>query len=61
MLRVASLLYSIISATFAGTLVIVALVSGVQTGETILMAAGTGFALAIPVSLLVARRITAAS
>lgn len=48
MLRVASLLYSIISATFAGTLVIVALVSGVQTGETILMAAGNRFRVGDP-------------
>lgn len=60
MLRVASLLYSIISTSLAGTLVVFALVSGFVTGQVILIAAATGFLLAVPVALLIARRIVTA-
>jgi ABC-type uncharacterized transport system permease subunit len=60
MYRVASLLYSIISTSLAGTLVIVALVSDFDDGRSIIAAAGAGFLAAIPVAWLVARRIVAA-
>ena len=60
MYRVASLLYSIVSTSLAGTLVIVALVAGLDTGRSIILAAASGFAIAVPVAWLVARRIVGA-
>lgn len=57
MFRLASLLYSLISTSLAGTMVIGVLVAGFDTLMPILIAAAVGFALAAPVSWLVARRI----
>ncbi|MBT54485.1 MAG: CTP synthetase [Mameliella sp.] len=57
MFRLASLLYSLISTSLAGTMVIGVLVAGFDTLMPILIAAAVGFVLAAPVSWLVARRI----
>ncbi len=57
MIRLAMLLYSIISTSLAGTAVIVVLVMGQGTLRPILIAAATGAVLAIPVAYLVARRL----
>ncbi|ASP23135.1 CTP synthetase [Antarctobacter heliothermus] len=57
MFRLASLLYSLISTSLAGTMVIGVLVAGHGTLMPILIAAAVGFVLAAPVSWLVARRI----
>ncbi|THD72799.1 CTP synthetase [Thalassobius vesicularis] len=57
MLRLASILYSLISTTLAGTLVIVALTMGFDTLQPILVAAAIGFAAALPVAWLVAKGI----
>lgn len=57
MLRLAATLYGMTSTTFAGTAVVVALVAGYATLWPLLLAAGAGFLLALPVSLWVASRI----
>ena len=57
MLRLASILYSMIATTMAGTGVIVALVATDGTLWPILIGAATGAALAIPVTWLVAKEI----
>lgn len=57
MFRLASLLYSLISTSLAGMLIIAVLVAGYGTLMPILIAAAVGFVLAAPVSWLVARQI----
>ncbi|GGF45681.1 MULTISPECIES: hypothetical protein [Mameliella] len=57
MFRLASLLYSLISTSLAGTFIIVALVSGQDTLYPIVVAAIAGFVVAAPVSWLVARQL----
>jgi hypothetical protein len=57
MLRLASILYSLIGTTLAGSLVVVALTMGYDTLNPILMAAGVGFVAALPVTWLVAKAI----
>ncbi|SDI46901.1 CTP synthetase [Lutimaribacter saemankumensis] len=57
MMRLASILYSLISTTLAGSLIIVSLVAGYTTLQPILIAAAAGFALALPMSWAVARQL----
>ena len=57
MLRLASILYSLIGTTLAGSLVVVALTMGYDTLSPILMAAAVGFVAALPVTWLVAKAI----
>lgn len=57
MLRLAMLLYSLAGTTLAGSLVIVALVAGYDTARGIIIAALLGFVLAVPASLLLARKL----
>lgn len=57
MFRLASILYSLISTSLAGTGVIAVLVAGYGTLIPILAAATAGFVLALPVSWYVARQI----
>lgn len=58
MLRLASMLYSIIGTTLAGILIIAALTAGYDTLVPILIAAGVGAVSGLPVSYLVAQAIT---
>ncbi len=58
MIRLASILYSIIATTLSGTGVIAVLVMGYVTLPAILMAAGVGALLALPISYMVAYKIT---
>lgn len=58
MLRLASALYSIIGTSLAGSLVIATLTMGYDTMVPIVVAAGIGAVLALPVTYLVARAIT---
>ncbi|WP_407495406.1 CTP synthetase [Pseudooceanicola sp. MF1-13] len=58
MLRLASMLYSLIGTTLAGSLVVVALVMGQDTLRPILIAAAIGFVAAIPVAYAVAKKLT---
>ena len=60
MLRLASILYSIISTTLAGTAVIAVLVAGYGTLTPILLAAAAGAVIALPISWLVASEISGA-
>jgi hypothetical protein len=57
MLRLASILYSLVGTSLAGTGVIAVLVAGYGTLLPILWAAALGAVLALPVSYLVAREI----
>ena len=57
MMRLASILYSLISTTVAGTLVIAALTMGYDTLVPILMAAGIGCVVSLPVAYVVAKAI----
>lgn len=58
MLRLASMLYSIIASALAGAGVIAVLSAGYVSLTPILAAAATGAALAVPVAYLVARKLT---
>ena len=60
MLRLASILYSIISTSLAGTAVIAVLVAGYGTLVPILLAAAAGAVLALPISWYVARQLVEA-
>ncbi|MFT7596474.1 MAG: hypothetical protein ACI8R4_003809 [Paracoccaceae bacterium] len=55
MLRLASILYTLISTTLAGTGVIAVLVAGHDTLVPILIAAGVGAVVALPISWAVAK------
>lgn len=57
MLRLASMLYSLIGTTLAGSAVVVALTMGQDTLRPILTAAAVGALLAVPVTWLVARKL----
>lgn len=58
MLRLAAILYAVTATSLAGTFVIAALVTGYDTLAPILIGAGLGAVLALPVSYLVAKAIT---
>lgn len=59
MLRLASILYSLIATTLAGSFIIAVLTMGYGTLQPILLAAAVGGAVAaLPVSYLVAKKIT---
>lgn len=57
MLRLAFILYTLISATLAGTGVIAVLVARYDTLVPILVAAGAGAIIALPISWAVARSL----
>ncbi len=59
MFRLASILYSLIGTTLAGSAVIAVLVAGYGTLIPILAAAAAGFVVALPVSYLVAKELYA--
>lgn len=58
MLRLASMLYLLIGTTLAGSAVVAALVAGQDTLKPILIAAILGFVAAVPVTWLVAKKVT---
>ncbi len=57
MIRLASILYSMIGPTLAGSAVVVVLTMGQVTWVPIVVAAVAGAVLAVPVSWIVARKI----
>lgn len=57
MLRLAGILYSLISTTLAGTAIVAVLVAGYGTLMPILIAAAAGFVAALPVAWIVARTL----
>ena len=59
MTRLMLILFSMISTTLMGIGVIIALTTGYDTVNPILMAVAAGFVLSIPVSYFVAKAITA--
>ena len=58
MIRLASVLYSIIGTSLAGSAVIAVLVMGYDTLWPILMAGAIGALVAVPISFMVAHKIT---
>lgn len=60
MLRLASILYSLIGTTLAGSAIVVALVAGYDDAQGIVAAAAIGGLAALPVAYVVARRLYAA-
>lgn len=59
MLRLASILYSIVATTLSGSFVIASLTMGYDTLTPILVAAGLGAIVAFPASYFVAKAIIA--
>ncbi len=57
MARLFMVLYSMIGTTLAGSFMVAALVSGMDTLRPIVLAAGLGALVALPVAWLVARRL----
>ncbi len=57
MIRLALLLYGVIGTSLAGTCIIVALTLGFDTARPIILAAVIGGAAAIPVSLMIGKRL----
>ena len=57
MLRLASILYSLIGTSVAGILMVAALTMGYDTLQPILAAVAVGFVAAVPVTYLVAKAI----
>ncbi len=57
MLRLATILYSLIGTTLAGTLMVASLTMGYDTLQPIVVAAVVGFVAAIPVTYLVSKAI----
>lgn len=57
MIRLASVLYSLIGTTLAGSFVVVALTTGRDTLAPILVSAALGAVIAIPVSWIIARKL----
>lgn len=57
MLRLAGIMYSLISTTVAGTAVIAALVAGYDTTVPIVAAAAAGFVAALPITYLVTKAL----
>jgi hypothetical protein len=60
MFRLASILYSLISTSLAGTGIIAVLVAGFVSVQAILAAAVAGAVLALPVSWIVAKQMYSA-
>jgi hypothetical protein len=58
MLRLAALVFIMSGATLAGILIVAALVAGLDTAQPIIAAAAIGFAVAVPVSVIVAKKLT---
>ncbi len=57
MFKIASLIYTVASATMMGIFIIIALVSGHDTLEYVVIAAAVGALAAMPVSYFVAKAI----
>lgn len=57
MFRLAGILYSLIGTTLAGSALVASLVMGYDTLTPILIAAGLGFVVALPVSYVIAKQI----
>lgn len=58
MFKLASILYSVVGSSLAGTAVVISLVAGYDTLVPILIAAGAGFLVALPASIIVAKKMT---
>jgi len=59
MLRLAGIFYTLASTTLAGIFIIVVLTTNMVTLQAIIWAAVAGFAVAVPVAYVLARKFTA--
>ncbi|WP_425039400.1 CTP synthetase [Primorskyibacter sp. S187A] len=59
MLRLAGMLFSLISTTLAGSAIVAALVMGHDTLWPLMVAAGIGFVAAVPATYVVTKQIIA--
>lgn len=59
MVRLAFILYSLIGTTLAGSAMVFALTAGWDTLQPLLIAAGLGAVVALPVSIMIAKAIIA--
>ncbi len=57
MLRLTMILFSMISTTLMGVGIVIALTTGYDSLQPILLAAAIGFVLAVPVSAIIARKL----
>lgn len=57
MLRLTSIMYSLVGPTIAGILITAALVMGKFDTQSMIIAAAVGFIVAVPVSWLVAKKV----
>lgn len=57
MLRLTMILFSMISTTLMGVGIVIALTTGYDSLQPILLAAAIGFVLAVPVSAIIAREL----
>ncbi|UWQ13786.1 CTP synthetase [Aliiroseovarius sp. M344] len=57
MFRLAAVIYILLGATLAGIFIVAALTVGMDTAQPIIYAAIAGFAVALPVSWVVAKQI----
>ena len=57
MLRLAAILYVLLGASLAGTLIVAVLVAGYGTTMPIVWAAVAGFAASVPLSIMIARAL----
>lgn len=58
MLRLTLLMYTILSGSLAGTAIVAVLVSGYDTKIPIIYAAAAGFIVALPISWMVAKKLS---
>ena len=57
MIRLAALIYCLAGPTTAGILIVVMLASGLDTMRPVVLAGLAGFAAAVPISYLIARKL----
>lgn len=57
MIRLFSLIYTFVGATLAGSLIVAALTMNMVDTRSIVIAAAVGFAAAVPVSWIVAKKL----
>jgi len=57
MLRVAFLLFTIVSTVLMGSFMVVALAMGFDTAQPVILAVALGFVAALPISWLIAKKL----
>lgn len=58
MIRLAAVIYALTGPTLAGILIVAALATGLDTLRPILIAAGVGFVVAVPLAYVIAKELS---